>query len=104
MLGAVSRAGHASCLMGGQSAFRHGPRKEADMSELPDAPPGVPPPRPSPARLYDYFLGGTNNFPVDRHAAEALKAQAPDVVDAMWANRGFHGRGAVWMGEPGVRQ
>ena len=74
------------------------------MSELADVPPGVDPTRPSPARLYDYFLGGTNNFPVDREAAEYLKARIPDVADALWANRGFHGRAAVWMARHGIRQ
>jgi hypothetical protein len=74
------------------------------MSELGDVPPGVDPTRPSPARLYDYFLGGTNNFPVDRQAAEYLKAHIPDVADALWANRGFHGRAAVWMARHGIRQ
>jgi S-adenosyl methyltransferase len=74
------------------------------VTEACDAPPGVDPTRPTPARLYDYFLGGRNNFPVDRRAAEALKVQAPDVVDAMWANRGFHGRAAVWMAGQGIRQ
>ncbi len=74
------------------------------MSELADVPPGVDPTRPSPARLYDYFLGGTNNFPADREAAEYLKARIPDVADALWANRGFHGRAAVWMTRHGIRQ
>jgi len=74
------------------------------VTEACDVPRGVDPTRPTPARLYDYFLGGSNNFAVDRRAAEALKAQAPDVVDAMWANRGFHGRAAVWMAEQGIRQ
>jgi S-adenosyl methyltransferase len=74
------------------------------MSELADVPPGVDPTRPSPARLYDYFLGGTNNFPVDREAAAYLKAHIPDVADALWANRGFHGRAAVWMARRGIRQ
>jgi hypothetical protein len=74
------------------------------MSELADVPPGVDPTRPSPARLYDYFLGGTNNFPVDREAAAYLTAHIPDVADAVWANRGFHGRAAVWMARQGIRQ
>jgi hypothetical protein len=74
------------------------------VNELPDVPPGVDPTRPSPARLYDYFLGGTNNFPADREAAEQLKAHIPDVVDALWANRGFHGRAAAWMARRGIRQ
>jgi hypothetical protein len=65
---------------------------------------GVDVSQPSVARLYDYFLGGTNNFPVDRATAEKLKAVAPDIVDAALANRGFHGRAAVWLARRGVRQ
>jgi len=38
------------------------------MSVTQDVPPGVDPTRPSPARLYDYYLGGTHNFPVDRES------------------------------------
>jgi S-adenosyl methyltransferase len=74
------------------------------MTETPDVPSGVDPDTPSPARLYDYFLGGTNNSPADRQAGEMLKAAVPDIVDAMWANRGFHGRAAVWMAGQGIRQ
>jgi hypothetical protein len=74
------------------------------MTDPDHVPPGVDPTRPSPARLYDYFLGGTNNLPVDREAAERLKAAIPDMVDAVWANRGFHGRAAVWLAGHGIRQ
>jgi hypothetical protein len=74
------------------------------MTAVPSVPPGVDPTRPSPARLYDYFLGGTSNFPADREAAETLKAGVPDIVDAVWANRGFHGRAAMWLAEHGIRQ
>jgi hypothetical protein len=74
------------------------------MTVIPDVPCGVDPAQPSPVRLYDYFLGGTNNFPADREAAERLKAAVPDIVDALWANRGFHGRAAVWLASHGVRQ
>lgn len=78
--------------------------KIEDVPGSGDVPPGVDTARPSPSRLYDYFLGGTDNFPVDREAAEKMKAAAPDLVDSMWANRGFHGRAAVWMAQHGVRQ
>jgi hypothetical protein len=74
------------------------------MTETEQAPPGVDTTTPSPARLYDYYLGGTHNFAADREAAEKLKAEAPDLIDAMWANRGFHGRAAVWMARQGIRQ
>ena len=69
-----------------------------------DLPPGVDPARPSPARVYDYFLGGTNYLAADRELAERLKAAMPDVVDTILANRGFHGRAAVWMARQGIRQ
>jgi hypothetical protein len=67
---------------------------------MPDAdgvPEGVDPTRPSPARLYDYLLGGTRNYEVDRQAAEQMRRGMPELADAAWANRGFHGRAAVWM-------
>jgi hypothetical protein len=74
------------------------------MTEVGEVPPGVDPTRPSPARLYDYFLGGANSLPVDREAAEKLRAAIPDFVDAVLANRGFHGRAAVWLAGHGIRQ
>jgi hypothetical protein len=74
------------------------------MTAFPDVPAGVDPTRPSPVRIYDYFLGGTHNFPADREAAERLTATVPDVLDAMLANRGFHGRAAIWIAGQGVRQ
>ena len=74
------------------------------MAEAQRVPPGVDPSTPSPARLYDYYLGGVNNFPVDRDAAERVRAIMPELSDAAWANRGFHQRAARWMAEQGVRQ
>ncbi|MGH3275145.1 MAG: SAM-dependent methyltransferase [Streptosporangiaceae bacterium] len=59
---------------------------------------------PSPARLYDYYLGGKDNFTADREAAEKIRAAFPALSDAAWANRGFHGRAATWMARHGIRQ
>jgi hypothetical protein len=65
----------------------------------------VDPSKPSPARLYDYYLGGRNNFEVDRKAAEALRLSLPALSDAAWANRGFHQRAATWLAtEASLRQ
>jgi SAM-dependent methyltransferase len=73
--------------------------------ETPQIPSGVDPEKPAPARLYDYYLGGTTNFPVDREAAERLRADLPEISDVAWANRGFHQRAARWLaGERGIRQ
>jgi hypothetical protein len=71
-----------------------------------DQPPrGVDPATPSTARLYDYYLGGKNNFKVDRDAGDRLKAQVPELADAAWANRGFHQRAVRWLAaEGGIRQ
>lgn len=75
------------------------------MTEAEEVPAGVDPTRPSPARMYDYMLGGVHNFQVDRDATEKFRAQMPDLEDAAWANRGFHGRAARWMAaEQGIRQ
>jgi hypothetical protein len=74
------------------------------MTEDEVVPVGVDPTRPSPARLYDYYLGGTCNFEVDRQAAEQIRAIMPELADAAWANRGFHGRAAMWMARQGIRQ
>ena len=74
------------------------------MSETPRVPPGVDPTKPSAARIYDYVLGGTYNFPVDREAAERIRAQSPDLADAAWVNRAFHQRAARWMAGQGIRQ
>jgi hypothetical protein len=67
-------------------------------------PPGVDASVPSTARLYDYYLGGTSNFRVDRLAAEHMRTLMPELSDAAWANRGFHQRAARWMAERGIRQ
>lgn len=59
---------------------------------------------PSPARLYDYYLGGKDNYTADREAAEKIRAVFPALSDAAWANRGFHGRAATWMARHDIRQ
>jgi hypothetical protein len=55
------------------------------MTELGPERPGVDPTTPSPARLYDYYLGGTHNLPVDRAMAAYLKAAVPDLLNGGWS-------------------
>jgi S-adenosyl methyltransferase len=62
-----------------------------------------------PARVYDFLLGGTDNFAVDREAAELHAAANPGGIDAVRtdirANRGFLVRAVRHLaGELGVRQ
>jgi hypothetical protein len=57
-----------------------------------------------PARIYDYWLGGKDNFAADREAAElALKAY-PDLAKAVQSNRAFLGRAVRFLAGEGVRQ
>lgn len=74
------------------------------MSGEEEIPPGVDPTRPSPARMYDRFLGGTANFQADRDAADEILRLVPEIRDAAWANRGFLLRAVRWMAERGIRQ
>ncbi len=74
------------------------------MSEASDIPAGVDTGRPTPARIYDYMLQGSNYFEADRMAAEQILAVAPEIRDAAWSNRGFHQRASKWIGQQGVRQ
>jgi hypothetical protein len=67
-------------------------------------PPGVDPTRPSPARMYDCYLGGAANFPADREAVSRIVALVPEIRDAAWANRGFLQRAVRWMAMRGIRQ
>lgn len=47
---------------------------------------------PSSARMYDYFLGGKDNFPADREAAEEIVRHVPEARAAIRMNRAFVGR------------
>jgi hypothetical protein len=77
----------------------------AGDEDPPPVPPGVDPAVPSPARLYDYYLGGTINYPADQQAAERIREDLPEISDMAWANRGFHQRAAKWLAaERGISQ
>jgi hypothetical protein len=57
------------------------------------------------ARIYDYLLGGKDNFAADRVAAEAMLKIYPDTGSSARANREFLGRAVRYLaGEAGIRQ
>ncbi|MFI6447040.1 SAM-dependent methyltransferase [Kitasatospora sp. NPDC050543] len=59
---------------------------------------------PHPARMYDYYLGGKDNFPADREAAEKVLALGPLVRISALANRAFLGRAVRHLAEQGIKQ
>ncbi len=66
--------------------------------------PGVGPDVPNVARIYDYFLGGTDNFPADRAAAAKIAEAAPEVVQRVRENREFLGRSVRFLAAAGIHQ
>jgi hypothetical protein len=61
--------------------------------------------RPHPARRYNYWLGGKDNFAADRESGDAIAAIWPDIVTAARANRDFLKRAVTYcVAEAGIRQ
>ena len=71
---------------------------------------GVPVPEidasvPHSARIWNYWLGGKDNYPVDREAGDQYRAVYPQIVDVARAGRYFLARSVRFLaGEGGVRQ
>jgi hypothetical protein len=60
---------------------------------------------PHSARIYDYLLGGKDNFEADRAAAAAIVESSPNLPTSMRANRQYMARVAhVLAAERGIRQ
>lgn len=72
-------------------------RADGDLSDLDFS-------RPSPARIYDVFLGGKDNFEVDRQAAQIAIDAGPDLPQTARENRQFLGRAVRFLIESGIRQ
>jgi O-methyltransferase involved in polyketide biosynthesis len=68
-------------------------------------PNGIDISRPNVARIYDYLLGGKDNFAVDRDAAKRLLTVTPDMAGIVRDNRSFIGRVVRHLAaEGGIRQ
>lgn len=70
----------------------------------PAAPPGVDLEHPSVARIYDYYLGGTTNWAIDREFGKKVLARFPLVRLAAKSNRLFLHRAVRHLVRLGVRQ
>jgi hypothetical protein len=73
----------------------------ADSSWVPE---DVPLDKPNAARMYDYYLGGSHNFAIDRDAAEQAISIYPEFPLIMRANRAFLRRAVTFLARQGIDQ
>ena len=75
------------------------------MSADPDPVPEIDTSVAHPARVYDYWLGGTNNFAADREAAERVLEATPGLRERVRAGRDFLVRVVRYLAGPaGIHQ
>ncbi|MCX5370678.1 SAM-dependent methyltransferase [Streptomyces sp. NBC_00015] len=60
--------------------------------------------KPHPARMYDWYLGGKDNYPVDEAMGRQMLALDPRVPVMARVNRAFMHRSTRWLATNGVRQ
>ena len=59
---------------------------------------------PNIARVYDFWLGGKDNFAADRELAAQLTAVYPPIAQMIWDNRQFLARAVGWVARQGISQ
>lgn len=72
-------------------------------SDLPGS--GIDTSVPHSARIWNYWLGGKDNYPVDREAGDQFREVFPGIVDVARAGREFLSRAVRYLaGDVGIRQ
>jgi O-methyltransferase involved in polyketide biosynthesis len=66
--------------------------------------PGIDTTKPNTARVYDYLLGGKDNFAADREQAEKILQIDPRAAETCRENRGFVTRAVTWAAGQGISQ
>jgi hypothetical protein len=75
------------------------------VTETGEVPAGIDASAATPARIYDYLLGGHNNFAADRIAAQKMLEIWPEAPLVVRENRNFLGRAVRFLtAEAGIRQ
>jgi S-adenosyl methyltransferase len=68
-------------------------------------PPAIDTSVPHSARTWNYWLGGKDNYPVDRAAGDQYREMFPGIVDIALQSRAFLARAVRYLaGEAGIRQ
>jgi len=76
---------------------------ESSSPRPPDS--GLDETRPHSARVWNYWLGGKDNFAPDREVGEQVLRMMPTIVEQARADRAFLGRAVTYLaGEAGIRQ
>lgn len=77
----------------------------ADEKSEPDLPPKIDTSVPHSARIWNYWLGGKDNYPVDAEAGDEFAKTFPGIVDAARGSRYFLARAVRHLaGRAGIRQ
>ena len=75
------------------------------LSTAGGAPPEIDSSVPHSARVWNYWLGGKDHYPVDRIVGDKVMAMFPDITRLARADRAFLGRAVRYLaGEAGIRQ
>ncbi len=95
----------------GPAMLSTGQGRSAVAERRPDTPrtdrhvPQVDISQPHWARVYDYWLGGKDNFAADREAAQQVIEAMPGIIPGVRAQRAFLGRAVRYLAaEAGIRQ
>lgn len=76
-----------------------------DSSSMADPKPKIDASVPHSARVWNYWLGGKDHYPVDRNVGDQVMAMFPDITRLARADRAFLGRAVRYLaGEAGIRQ
>jgi hypothetical protein len=66
---------------------------------------GIDTSRPHPARMWNYWIGGKDNYPIDREVGAKVVEAFPDIVNVARHSRAFLGRVVRYLAaEAGIRQ
>jgi hypothetical protein len=76
-----------------------------DSPSAPGLPPSIETSVPQSARIWNYWLGGKDNYPVDRAAGDQYRQAFPGITDIARESRAFLKRAVSFLaGEAGIRQ
>jgi hypothetical protein len=78
------------------------PGRDPDAAERP--PPGIDTSVPQTARIWNYWLGGKENYAADREVGDNMLRVMPDLVDIARASRYFLARAVRYLAGEGIRQ